>query len=192
MDESIPHRTPDSAPDSAPDSSSGRASGSAPEEGGGLDVMAVIPRLARLGSLFNRGDLVERAMRRAGLAVDRPAMSVLVTLHLAGGPLRVGEIAHRMQVVGPHVTRQVNELEKRGLARRIADPDDQRARLIEPTPEGAAGAAAYAETMIGWFTGALDDWPERDRREFGRLLDRFVDDLTVRLAALDEEDDPFS
>jgi hypothetical protein len=34
----------------------------------------------------------------------------------------------------PHVTRQLNELERRGPARRVVDPDDQRAALDdEPT-----------------------------------------------------------
>lgn len=48
-------------------------------------------------------------------------MTVLATLHLAGQPLRVGEIATRMPVVGPHVTRHVDGLEKRGLIRRVTD-----------------------------------------------------------------------
>jgi Mn-dependent DtxR family transcriptional regulator len=53
--------------------------------------------------------------------LERPAMTVLATLHLAGQPLRVGEIATRMPVVGPHVTRHVDGLEKRGLIRRVTD-----------------------------------------------------------------------
>jgi DNA-binding MarR family transcriptional regulator len=115
-------------------------------------------------------------------------MSVLVQLHMAGEPLRVGEIARRMQVVGPHVTRQMNELERRGLARRVADPQDQRARLIELTTTGAAAAGRYLQTVLGWFTDALDDWSEQDRRSFGHLLGRFVDDITNRLATIDDDE----
>ncbi|MFD0648404.1 MarR family transcriptional regulator [Streptomyces malaysiensis subsp. malaysiensis] len=109
------------------------------------DLLAMLPRLTQLSGAVNRGRLTERAMEAAGVAVDRPAMSVLVSLHVAGGPLRVGEIAARMQVVGPHVTRQVNELARRGLVRRVTDPDDQRARLIEPTAEGGGDRALYAD-----------------------------------------------
>jgi DNA-binding MarR family transcriptional regulator len=157
------------------------------DEGGEqIDLMAVLPRLAQIGNVLNRSRLVERAMERVGLGIDRPAMSVLVTLHMADRPLRIGEIAERMQVVGPHVTRQMNELERRGLARRVADPHDQRARLIELTPEGSAGADGYVKTLLGWFTDALADWSPEDRQTFGRLLERFADDLTARLAAIDD------
>ncbi len=153
---------------------------------GRLDPLTVLPRLLQLGTVFNRNQLVERAMDRAGISLDRPAMTVLVTLRLAPRPLRIGEIAARMQVVGPHVTRHLHELERRGLARRVADPDDQRARLVELTPEGSAAAGRYVATVFGWFTDAVADWSDEDRRTFGRLLSRFVDDLTTRLSALDD------
>ena len=44
------------------------------------------------------------------------------------------------------------------------------------------------KTVIGWFTDALAGWSTQDRRTFGRLLGRFADDLTVRLASLDQEE----
>lgn len=155
---------------------------------GGIDLLAVLPRLTQLGSVLNRSNLVERAMERVGIALDRPAMTILVVVQLAGKPLRVGEIAKRMEVVGPHVTRQLHELERRGLVQRITDPDDQRARLIELTPTGAAAAGRYVQAVLGWFTDALADWTEPDRQTFGRLLGRFVDDLVARLAVLDDEE----
>jgi DNA-binding MarR family transcriptional regulator len=126
-------------------------------------------------------------MERVGIPLERPAMAVLVVLQLAGQPLRIGEIATRMEVVGPHVTRQVQGLERRGLVHRVTDPDDQRARLIELTPDGAAAAGRYLQTLLTWFTEAVGDWPEQDRQTFGRLLGRFVDDLTSRLSAVDDE-----
>jgi DNA-binding MarR family transcriptional regulator len=151
---------------------------------GRLDPSAVLPRLMQLGNALNRSQLTERAMDQVGIQLDRPAMTVLVTLQLAGRPLRVGEIAARMQVVGPHVTRHLHGLERRGLVRRVADPDDQRARLIELTPDGGAAAGRYLQTVLGWFADAMADWAEDDRRAFGSLLTRFVDDLTARLADL--------
>ncbi|MFJ9209941.1 MarR family winged helix-turn-helix transcriptional regulator [Streptomyces sp. NPDC102264] len=151
------------------------------------EILAALPRLTQLGNVLNRGRLVERAMETAAIHVDRPAMSVLLSLHVADRPLRIGEIAARMQVAGPHITRQVNELERRGLVLRVTDPDDQRARLIEATPDGAAAAGRYMRTLVGWFTDALADWPRQDRQDFGRLLARFADDLTTHLAALDDQ-----
>ncbi|MET7993175.1 MarR family transcriptional regulator [Amycolatopsis sp. NPDC005232] len=152
---------------------------------GRLDPLTVLPRLMQLSTVLNRSHLAERAMEQAGLALDRPALTVIITLQMAGKPLRVGEIATRMQVVGPHVTRHLNELEKRGLIRRVTDPDDQRARLIELTPDGAAAAGRYLQTVLSWFTEAVADWSIEDQRTFGTLLNRFVDDLTARLSEVE-------
>ena len=85
-------------------------------------VAAVLPHLARLGTVLNRSRLVEQALEQAGGDLDRPSISILTTLSQAGEPLRIGEIATRMRVAGPHVTRQVHLLERRGLVRRTAAP----------------------------------------------------------------------
>ncbi|WP_369206273.1 MarR family winged helix-turn-helix transcriptional regulator [Streptomyces sp. PU-14G] len=154
------------------------------------EVLAVLPRLTQLGNVLNRGRLTERAMEASAVHVDRPAMSVLLMLHMSDQPLRVGEIAARMQVVGPHVTRQVNELQRRGLIVRVADPEDRRARLVEATAEGAAAAERYMRTLVGWFADALTGWSDQDRQDLGRLLGRFTDDLTAHLAALDDHPAP--
>lgn len=153
------------------------------------DLLAVLPRITQLSAAINRGRLVERATEAAGLALDRPAMGVLLSLRTADGPLRIGEIADRMQVVGPHVTRQVQALEKRGLVRRVGDPLDRRASLIEPTEAGTEAATRYMTSLLGWFAEALTDWPSRDRDELARLLARFADDVTARLARFDEHDE---
>ncbi|MFF3755385.1 MarR family winged helix-turn-helix transcriptional regulator [Streptomyces sp. NPDC002018] len=150
------------------------------------EVLAVMPRLAQLSNAVSRGRLAERAVEAAGLRLDRPAVAVLMTLHVADKPLRIGEIAEKMQVVGPHVTRQVQELERRGLVRRIGDPHDRRASLIEPTDEGTAAADRYASSLVGWFTEAIADWSDQDRGDLGRLLGRLADDVTAHLTRLDD------
>src|SRR5579875_2938743 len=109
-------------------------------------VLGILPRLERLSNAISRGRLAERAAEAAGLNLDRPALGVLVSLRLAGTPLRIGEIAERMQVVGPHVTRQVQALERRGLVQRVADPHDRRASLIEPTAAGTEATDRYTGT----------------------------------------------
>jgi DNA-binding MarR family transcriptional regulator len=150
-----------------------------------FDLAALFPRLSQLGTLANRSHLVERAMDQAGISLDRPAMTVLITVETAGQPLRVGEVARRMQVVGPHVTRVLHDLERRDLARRLPDPDDRRAQLIALTPAGSAIARRYVQTILAWITEAMADWPAADRQAFSRLLTRFLDDLAARLSAIE-------
>ncbi|MFG1638226.1 MarR family winged helix-turn-helix transcriptional regulator [Pseudonocardia alni] len=106
---------------------------------------------------------------------------MLITLHTAGRPLRVGEIATRMQVVGPHVTWQVDELERHGLVHRVADPADQRARLVEPAPRTPARSGATCARCLGRCSGAMADCSEQDRADLTRLLGRMVDDLTAQV-----------
>ena len=146
-----------------------------------LDPAALLPRLMQLSTVLNRSQLVERGMEHVGLQLDRPGLTVLITLRMAGQPLRVGEIAARMQVVGPHVTRHLHDLERADLVRRVTDPDDQRARLVELTEQGAAAAGRDLEAVLGWFADAVADWSEEDKAAFGRLLGRFVDDLQAHL-----------
>lgn len=151
----------------------------------GPDLRAVLPRLARLGTVLNRSGLVEHAMDAAGGGLDRPAISILTTLSQAGEPLRVGEIAARMRVAGPHITRQVHLLERRGLVRRLADEHDRRARRIALTPEGAGAAERYVAAVLGRLDEALRGWSAEDRSTFYRLLARFADDLAAHFAADD-------
>ncbi|GHI92696.1 MULTISPECIES: MarR family winged helix-turn-helix transcriptional regulator [Streptomyces] len=153
------------------------------------DLLAVLPRITQLSAAITKGRLTERAADAAGLALDRPAMGVLLSLRTADRALRIGEIADRMQVVGPHVTRQVQTLEKRGLVRRVADPHDRRASLIEPTGSGTEAANRYVTSLLGWFAEALADWPRQDRDDLARLLTRLADDVTARLARFDTDEE---
>ena len=154
----------------------------------GDELRSVLPRLVQLGNLMNRSGLGERAMKRIGADLDRPGLSILLALHMAGKAMRVGEIADRMQVAGPHVTRHLHVLERRKLVHGLADPDDRRARLVELTPDGADLAGRYVTTLLGWFGDALSGWAPADRRTFFDLLLRFTDDLAAFLSAESEED----
>ncbi len=158
------------------------------EAGDGSDLRAVLPRILQLGTLMNRSGLGERAMKRIGADLDRPGLSIILALHLTGKAMRVGEIADRMQVAGPHVTRHLHVLERRRLVRGLADPDDRRARLVELTPDGAEIADRYVGTLLGWFGDALAGWAPEDRRTFYDLLLRFTDDLAAFLSAIGEEE----
>ncbi|EXG82985.1 MarR family winged helix-turn-helix transcriptional regulator [Cryptosporangium arvum] len=153
------------------------------------EFAGVFGGITRLGNAIRRGRLEERAMQRSGIELDRPALTILITLQTADQPLRIGEIATRMQVVGPHVTRLLPDLEKRGLVQRVVDPDDQRARLIATTDEGTRTVQRYLGTVLGWMRESLADWSAEDRATLLTLLQRFADDFAARVARLDDEDD---
>jgi DNA-binding MarR family transcriptional regulator len=159
----------------------------ATETGDGAELRSVLPRLLQLGNLMNRSGLGERAMKQVGADLDRPGLSIILALHMTGKAMRVGEIADRMQVAGPHVTRHLHVLERRRLVHGLADPDDRRARLVELTPDGAELADRYVTTLLGWFGEALSGWSAKDRRTFYDLLLRFTDDLAAFLSVAGED-----
>lgn len=69
----------------------------------------------------------------AGIGPARlSALSVLVF----AGAQRLTELAAKEQVRPPTMTKVVSGLERDGLARRRADPDDARAVRVEATPRG--------------------------------------------------------
>lgn len=151
-------------------------------------LMGLLPRMNQLSSTLNRGQLFERATAAAGVTLDRPVVTILVTLQAAERPLRVGELAARMQLAGPYVTRQLNGLERRRLVKRVPDPDDQRVRLIALTPAGEKLIGRYLQVIKGWFDQALSRWSEDDQRDLVRLIGRLVDDLSAHLDTIIDED----
>lgn len=71
------------------------------------------------------------------------------------GPMRVGDLADRLEIVPRSATTRVDGLEEAGLVTRTPDPTDRRSILVEPTPQGhdlvttlAAGRRATAESLL--------------------------------------------
>jgi DNA-binding MarR family transcriptional regulator len=144
-------------------------------------LFSLAPRLAQLGAALNSNWLHVRATELAGITLERPALQILGILQASGKPLRVGEIATEMRVEGPHVTRQVHNLERKGLVHRVVDPDDRRARLVELTPEGDEVNSRYREVVMTWLSHAFDSWSKQDMDDLVRLGGRMVDDFLVFL-----------
>ena len=62
----------------------------------------------------------------------------LANLRDAGGPLKMGEIAHRLTLSGGGVTKLVDRLEASGYVERTPDPQDRRVTTVEITDRGLA------------------------------------------------------
>ncbi|WP_052423580.1 MarR family winged helix-turn-helix transcriptional regulator [Nonomuraea candida] len=132
----------------------------------------------RLATSLNRAKTHERLTQAAGIRLDRPDVQILVDLLDADEPRRIGKIAESLQVESPHVTRHVAALERRGLVERVRDPDDGRAWRIALTDEGSTAALACRRAAAQWFEAVLADWPEPERAELARLLEKLADDMS--------------
>ena len=147
-----------------------------------VDAAEILRAITRIGYLITRARSHDRVRIVAGVPLDRAAVMVLQQLDEAG-PVRPGELAARLGVEGPHVTRQVQRLQQAGYASREPDPDDRRAQLIQVTPAGRAAADRIRETGTSAMQAALAYWPPHELHQLATLLHCMVDDFLAYSAA---------
>jgi DNA-binding MarR family transcriptional regulator len=142
------------------------------------DDMAELERaLSRISHLLSRAKAHDRTVEEAGVAVDRASAPFLRALADASTPLRLGELADLLAVEAPHVTRQVQRLERAGFVERVPDPDDRRAQRVRITARGADAVECIRAVGRRWMSDALAGWSEDDRHRLAALCHRMVDDF---------------
>ena len=141
------------------------------------DVVELERALTRISHLLTRARQHDRTVAEAGVAVDRASVPLLRLLSEAGEPMRLGELASRLAVEAPHVTRQVQRLERTGFVERVPDPGDGRAQLVRLTMAGREAVEAIRAVGRRWMSEALVDWGPQDRRQLTDLFHRLVDDF---------------
>jgi DNA-binding MarR family transcriptional regulator len=134
--------------------------------------------VSRFAYLLSRGRRHEEMKLRSGVPLDRAAMTLLRQLDQVGA-VRPGQLAGALHVEGPHITRQVQVLERRGYVHRRPDPGDRRAQLIELTVAGSNAAARLREASRVALGEALSDWSIDDLEKLWALIERMVDDFIV-------------
>jgi DNA-binding MarR family transcriptional regulator len=160
-------------PESQPDPAAAPAS---------ADAAEILRAITRIGYLITRTRSHDRVRTAAAVPLDRAAVMVLQQLAEAG-PVRPGELAARLGVEAPHVTRQVQRLQQAGYADRAPDPGDRRAQLIQLTPAGRAASDRIREAGTSGMQAALAHWPPQERHQLAMLLHRMVDDFLAYPAA---------
>lgn len=83
--------------------------------------------------------------------------------HLERAPgVRMNELATRLDLDLSVVSRQVAELEAAGHVRRVPEPTDRRASLLEPTEQGLELLPALLEELAGSIAPDLAGWDPED------------------------------
>ncbi|MRH88893.1 MarR family transcriptional regulator [Nocardia sp. SYP-A9097] len=137
-----------------------------------VELEGALARVTYLLTRFRRHDL---AMAKCGITMDRASVPLLRVLADAAEPMRLGELATRLDVEAPHVSRQIQRLEKAGYVERVTDPDDRRAQRVCPTPAGRRAVDAVRDVLRHWMTEALSDWTTEDLEALAVLNHRMVD-----------------
>ncbi|TDB79798.1 MarR family transcriptional regulator [Actinomadura sp. KC216] len=140
------------------------------------DVAEIERALSRVAHLLTRFRQHDRTVIAAGVPVDRAAVPLLRAL-AEHGPMRPGELAARLAVEAPHVTRQVQRLDRAGYVELLPDPDDGRCRLVGLSGPGLRAVESIRASGRRWISEALADWSPGDRERLAGLVHRMMDDF---------------
>src|SRR3984957_16066931 len=99
-------------------------------------IAAIEAALYSLARRLRQAQLKDYISRQAGDDIDQAGMAVLYTLRGEETDLRVTDLAARLGIDAPAVTRKAQQLERLGLVSRARDADDARASRLRLTPEG--------------------------------------------------------
>lgn len=130
----------------------------------------------QLTMLFRRAQRVHLMGAHADVDLDRSAYAILCRLD-DEGPQRLGALATVFRLDPSTITRQVQSLERAGLAERRIDPHDRRVSLLSLTESGLHAVQATRQHRRGQLDELLSDWPEDDVETFAVLLERFNERL---------------
>ena len=137
-----------------------------------LETEGIVERIGKLERYL------DRSTRETLEAFDlsHGEWRLLGRLRYAGPPYRgkPGMLSEALGLSTGAMTNRLDNMERRGLLRRLDDPDDRRGVLVELTQQGrdlweaSVGAQAQKEALVA---SALD---EREKRELNDLLRRMM------------------
>ncbi|MXO59781.1 MarR family transcriptional regulator [Altererythrobacter salegens] len=91
------------------------------------------------------------------------------------------EIAKRLRIEGPTLTRMIDTLEKDGLVTRMPDPADRRSKLLKLTQEGEETLHDIFNLADTYRARLLDGVPAEDKAAVSRFLTGLLDRLDTGL-----------
>src|ERR1700691_6494922 len=147
-------------------------------------IAAIESALHSLARRLGQARLKDYIARQAGDDVDQAGIAVLYVLHGEQDSLRITDLAARLGIDSPAVTRKAQQLERLDLVSRAPDADDARACRLQLTPEGRQVLRRFLLARHQWLSTLLADCPPAERREFARLICRFTGDIDRHLGEL--------
>src|SRR3954471_1958713 len=137
----------------------------------------------QVAMLIRLGEATRRSSPRPHRALDRAAYVILRLLR-ESGPQNISAVAHRLNLDGSTVTRQVGAMHRDALVERSADPDDGRGTVIAATAEGLAQVDAVSLARRELYAVVLKDWTSDERRDLAIALERLTRDMDAYLKGL--------
>jgi len=132
----------------------------------------IVERIGNLHKDLDRS--MEETLVKHGL--DRRAFHLLGRLRSYGPPYRrsPGHLAGDMRISSGAMTNRLDRMEAAGLIRRLADPNDRRGQLIEPTEKGHAAWDRTVVTQAEREQRVASVLTEKEREQLHRLLRKLM------------------
>jgi len=153
------------------------------------------PDLAKTADLVHGAAIrLLRFVRRedAAAALSAPQLSALSVL-VFGGPQTMSKLAMAEQVRAPTMSRLVDDLERSGLAERIAQPGDRRVSIVRVTDAGRALLEEGRRKRLARLSEMLSGASHRELdalRSGARAIVRLTDSVVVNRSKIGETPAP--
>ncbi|WP_158674597.1 MarR family winged helix-turn-helix transcriptional regulator [Streptomyces hoynatensis] len=108
------------------------------------------------------------------IALDRASLALLRVLAREPAPVRIGRLAELLRVQAPHVTREVRNLEARGLVEVSAEAGDRRVRRASATKDGREALARFEAIGRERLARAVEGVAPEDLHTTATVIDRVV------------------
>ena len=101
----------------------------------------------------------------------------LLLLPIYQGTLRMNEIASKLAVTNPAVTNLVDQLEQKGLIKRLSCEEDRRVTLIEITDEGRSLVEKIQEISLALFSRTFAAFDTDTRAKLKTFFTKFLENF---------------
>jgi len=132
------------------------------------------PEEAVIGLLMQAG---RRLRTRHPEDLVDPSTFPLAKQLMCHDAMRVSDLAGQVGLDASTVSRQIKQLEDKGIVERTVDPADRRASLVQLSDEGRTVMQAAFRRRFERIRAVLEPWSERDRAQLHKLLTRLAVDL---------------
>jgi DNA-binding MarR family transcriptional regulator len=129
---------------------------------------ALVRAFRRVNRASNRG------LRPLGLTAEQAHVLLILWLE---GPMKVGELQRTLALSSATLTGAIDRMERAGLVRRVRDPEDGRAFVLEPGHFDARQRRAVEAALTRIEEECFSALGERGRRRLFELLELLNESL---------------
>jgi DNA-binding MarR family transcriptional regulator len=138
------------------------------------EVEGIVVRVEKIHRHFQAA--FRASLGEAGLTKEE--WKVLMALH--DSVRSHGWLCHDLDVSTGAMTNRLDKLERRGLIRRVRDPQDRRGVLLELTDTSQSQLEQYVEAGAGRERDLVDDLSPTEKQELNRLLSKLLASLQTK------------